>query len=414
MENQEPRTRARLAASIVLAAMIGAVVIGAIYLRTSPTPSNTNTSETATQLSYDRSAWPWIGSAQSTNGTASSLANLIVANITIGGFPDEISVDPNTNIVYIADDTLNKLTVVDLANDSVMATVALPGTASPGAGFAVDTATNMVYVPVWGCTAALGNVENSCFNGGAPSLGGIVAINGTTDKIVAEYHFDTFGGFALNPNTGVLFGIYGGPGTSSNSTATGSLLEINGSSGSLIANVPLGALPLDVAINTETNTAYVLACKEFYLNCAGTELLMVNATSGTLQSVSPLGFGELPFNLVVDTTTNVVYTMMEGPQNLTLVAIDGASGGIDYSKPIGTSCGEAGALAIDSTSDTIYATAGCLLVIDAPTGLLVSADYAGGQQFGYVAFNPTASQVYVTTGAGGDHGYLLVIPASAA
>lgn len=59
MENQEPRTRVRLAASIVLALMIEAAVVGAIYLRTNPTPSNTNARRTATQLSYGLSAWPW-------------------------------------------------------------------------------------------------------------------------------------------------------------------------------------------------------------------------------------------------------------------------------------------------------------------------------------------------------------------
>jgi len=418
MDSQKPRSRTKLAVSIVLVVVIGASLIGAAYLRTNSPSVNKSTSATASRSTSSQSASASTNSAQSANGTAPSISSVVVADITIDDllFPEEMAVNPNTNMVYVADDTLNKLAAVDLANHSVIATITLPGTASPGAGIGIDTATNMVYVPVWGCTAALG-VENSCFNGGVPRDGGVVAINGTTDTITAEYHFDTFAGFAVDSNTGVLFGVYGEQTANSNST-TGSLLEINGASGSLVANVSLGALPLSVAINPETNMAYVLACKEFSSNCAGTELLTVNGTSGSLQSVTPLSYGESPFNMVVDPLTNVVYAVMVGPQNLTLLAIDGTSGSVDYSKPLDQSCAAyAGALAIDTASGLIYASAGgCLLVITASTGLIANVLSAPSQQLQYVAFNPVASQVYATTGgasvnfAGSGFGHLLVLP----
>jgi hypothetical protein len=46
MENQEPRSRAKLAASVVLLVVIGASLIAAAYLRTNSTPTSTSTSTT--------------------------------------------------------------------------------------------------------------------------------------------------------------------------------------------------------------------------------------------------------------------------------------------------------------------------------------------------------------------------------
>ena len=49
MDNKEPRSRARLAASVVLLVVIGASLVAAAYLRTTPTPTSTSTSTTSSQ-----------------------------------------------------------------------------------------------------------------------------------------------------------------------------------------------------------------------------------------------------------------------------------------------------------------------------------------------------------------------------
>jgi hypothetical protein len=69
MDDQEPRSQARLAASIVLLVVIGASLIGAVYLGTKPTPAaNSSASQSATSATS-------MGGADSTSsgtGTASS------------------------------------------------------------------------------------------------------------------------------------------------------------------------------------------------------------------------------------------------------------------------------------------------------------------------------------------------------
>ena len=52
MENQEPRSRARLAASIVLLVVIGASLIAAAYLRTGQSPISASFDEPATPSDF--------------------------------------------------------------------------------------------------------------------------------------------------------------------------------------------------------------------------------------------------------------------------------------------------------------------------------------------------------------------------
>ncbi len=63
MDNQEPRSRARLAASVVLLVVIGASLIAAAYLRTSQTPTSTSTSTTSSQSATSSSIQPLSSSA---------------------------------------------------------------------------------------------------------------------------------------------------------------------------------------------------------------------------------------------------------------------------------------------------------------------------------------------------------------
>jgi DNA-binding beta-propeller fold protein YncE len=387
------------------------IVVAVLVLLALPLQSLNQRSTSLAQTTATTASYSTPTSASPANGTAPSISSVLVANVTVSGFPGEIAVNPNTNRIYISDEFSNILTVVDASSHSVIGTVALPGTAANGAGIAVDTTSDNVYVPVWGCTNVQ-DVNNSCISGpGTAQQAGIVAIDGATDNITGEYRFDV-GGLAVNPSTGILYGISVNAGLSSNST--GFLLEISEDSGSLIANISLGAGPLDVGVNAKTNMVYVTACKQLSLSCTGAELLVINGTSHSLQSVTPFSLNALNFSLAIDPSTNTVYTMGE-EQNLTLVAVDGASGKVVYSQAIGSSCAGSGGgvLALDIASGLIYASfdsQSFFLVINASTGRTVNMLSTPGW-LQYAAFNPAASQVYATSEAQSQKvGYLLTVP----
>jgi hypothetical protein len=335
---------------------------------------------------------------------------VLVANVTIRGYPGEIGVNPNTDRIYVSDLFANELTVVYASNHSLIDTITLPGTVE--FGIAVDTRSNTVFVPVAGCTNEV-NATNSCdSNGTGSQKGGIVEIDGNTDSIIGEIPINVER-LAIDPNTGLLYGVNGNLNFGSNSS--GSLLAIDESSGSLVSNTSLGAEPLSVAVNAESNTVYVAGCRQISLVCVGAEVLIVNGTSHGLQAMVPLDFDALNFNLVVNPTTDSIYTMGLGGANLTLVSVDGTSGLIRYSAAIGSSCAGAGGgtLAIDTASDLIYASfdsQSFFLVINASTGRTVNMLSTPGG-FQYAVFNSNASQVYVDSEAQNENaGYLLMIP----
>ena len=88
MENQEPRSRARLAASVVLLVVIGASLIAAVYLRTNSTPASTNTSTTtsiqsATSSSTSTSTSSTSSSESSTISSIQSQAGLQASCVTV-------------------------------------------------------------------------------------------------------------------------------------------------------------------------------------------------------------------------------------------------------------------------------------------------------------------------------------------
>jgi DNA-binding beta-propeller fold protein YncE len=194
-------------------------------------------------------------------------------------------------------------------------------------------------------------------------------------------------------------------------------LAIDSRKGSVIANTSLGAYPLSLAVDSDTNMVYVGACEQISLPCIGAEMLSVNGTSHEVQSVVPLNFDALNFNVVVDQATNTVYIMGEDGSNLVLASIDGVSGAVKYLSALGASCAGAGGgtLAINTASDQVVASFDgqeFLLFIDGPSGRIVNMVNASRGVYD-VAFNPSNSQAYLTMEAQREgFGYLLVLPAT--
>jgi DNA-binding beta-propeller fold protein YncE len=423
MNNQQPRRFTRVGAAIVIAALVisatalsyssfevtvtktstatTATTLTRVVTTTLP-PDTTTSTQTTTVISQENytitksvtqtstttitgpAVTSRITSTEMLNDTAPPISAYEVANVTIGGMPSEIAVDTNSNTIYVPDDFAEQVTVLNATTYSVIGTIRLPGSSEQG--IAVDPQRNVIYVPV---------------------SGGIVEINGSTNTVMRELPIN-IEELLVNPSTGTLYGVGGTINYSPMANSSGYLVAISEATGSVIANTTLDEYPMDVAIDTKTNMLYVMACRTPILVCLGAEIFMVNGTSHDVQSRIPLSVE--PSYLIVDPNTDTVYMMGIG-LNLTLFAINGASGATEYSSNLGGSCGGVGStnLVMNTATDQIYAAFNpvnsqpLFLVIDAQTGQI--ANMLSAEDTHYVAFNPATLQVYL--GIGRD---LLVLP----
>jgi len=335
------------------------------------------------------------------NASFSTFQSDALANITIPGFPGDIGIDANAGKIYVSDLFANKLTVLNSSSNTILDSIALPTTSF--SEIAIDQQRDIVYVPVIGCTN-LSNVSNSCssVNASTAQLRGIVEINGSTDKIFGKIPIFT-NQIAFNSVTGLLYGI-----TFSN------LLIIDPRSSALIANISLGAEHVGLALDTLTNMVYVDTC-QMSLACGNAQLLMINGTTHEIQSnVSLSFFDAINFPLAVDSKTDTIYVLGELPTNLTLYAINGTSGQIEYSSKIGSSCSGAGggSMVLDAQSQKLYAAfarQSFFLMIDTATGQPVKM-ITGGNGDQDVAFNPLSNLIYLTPEPQGNNGSLIALP----
>lgn len=335
-------------------------------------------------------------------GHVPSVSSVEIANVTIARdpyfYPSNMAVDANTSRIYVLDGTDN-VTVVDAQNYTAIGRIVLPG--SPSSGMAFDSKSNMIFVSTWGCTNEV-NVSNSCETYTVWPNGGIVEIDGNNDTIVGEIPI-TVDLLTVDPITGVL---YGTPDSNSGSN----LLAIDGQTGSLIANISLGAYAQSIALDSKTDVVYVSTCKGI-LGCGGGEVLGINgAALHLVQFVVPLNVNFVT-NLVVDAATDTVYIL--GTQaNLTLYSIDGSSGAILYASAIGPCGTGAEVLTINPTFDQLYFVSDSyFVVIDAASGSIVNMLSSSGAQ--NVVASPNGLYAYLAMEVGSQQfGYLLVIPSA--
>ncbi|MGA2909881.1 MAG: hypothetical protein ABSE36_19450 [Terracidiphilus sp.] len=101
-------------------------------------------------------------------------AQSLVATIPSGAGPVAVAVNPTTNMVYVADDTISTLLVINGATNTA---AAIPA-GGPLAGVAVNPTTNTIY-------ALNGGSQTSTLGGTVVTPGSIAVINGATSAISA-------------------------------------------------------------------------------------------------------------------------------------------------------------------------------------------------------------------------------------
>ncbi len=293
-------------------------------------------------------------------GAGSLQAQSVTATVTVGPCPNALAVDPVTDTVYVTSvvNTIcsgnNAVTVINGSSNATN-TIISDGTTTllNPLAIAIDPTTDLVYVT----------------DDDSPD-GSITLINGATNaasEIAPTTKTSVPSGVVVNPVTNTIYVMSLEEG---GSLANGAVTVINGSTGAITATIPVGATPIQIAINTVTNKIYVL-------NYSDNTVTVIDGATNAFSTV-PIGpgvtgvnVGSLPVSMAINTTTNKIYiggafeslsttTLAESFQ---MLVIDGATNAVSAitvsSSP--TSLGPlypAEYVAVDATTNMVYGTTG--------------------------------------------------------
>jgi YVTN family beta-propeller protein len=296
-------------------------------------------------------------------GSPLPISSVEAANISIGGSPRTIAIDPSTNRVYVADFFYNNLTVVDSKTNSVVARIALP--ADDNNGIAVDPNTNMVYVLV---------------------EGGVAEVNGTTNKVAGELQLDFgAGSMAYDPSNHMIYG--------SNGAGNGSLVGADVRTGDVVWNTSLGYWANSLAVDPQTNVVFAVGCYQGFV--CDSVVSVVDGTNGRILNKITLGNDAYP-RVTMNLVTHVAYVSGSAQ----LVALNGTTGRILF-QVNSMVCGPFDSMAADPSSNQLLVVSldyNYVLAYDGTSGALLNM-YSLPSTPQFVAFNSKTNEAYVTIGS---------------
>jgi YVTN family beta-propeller protein len=223
------------------------------------------------------------------NGTTNS----VVSAIDVGDTPDSIAVNPNTNMIYLANFGSNTVSVID-GTTNMLATAAEEIDVNVGEDIAVNPNTNMIYV------------ANSDSNT-------VSIINGTTNSVVSAIDVgDTPDSIAVNPNTNMIYLAKSDVDPVTSRDENGTVSVIDGTTNTLIVrDVRVGGGPADVAVNPDTNMVYTA-------NPESNTASIINGTTNNI--VAHIAVGNFPLSIAVNPNTNTIYVAKSGDNTLSVIA----------------------------------------------------------------------------------------------
>lgn len=206
----------------------------------------------------------------------------LLDTVLVGYEPAAVAVNPATNMVYVVNYYDNTVSVMNAANDTVVATVQV---GNEPEGLVVNPFTNRIYV-----------VNDD---------GTVTFIDGNTNKPstiqVGNYPWD----IAINTVTNKIYVTNYGDGTVS---------VIDGATNLVTATITVRDGPGALAINTSTNMIYVC-------NWSENTISVLNGANNT--NVTPILVGAAPSYVTVNSVTNKVY--VASYTDTTLSVINGAT-----------------------------------------------------------------------------------------
>ena len=215
-------------------------------------------------------------------------SNTEITQIPVGDGPQGVAVNPVTNRIYVVNVRDQTVSVINGNTNSVIDTI--PGFDFRPRYIDINTLTNRIYV---------GNEGN----GGGTTL---AVINGSTDKIIQNVPVG-FGpaGIAVNPVTNRIYTANGGSNTVS---------VVDGTTNSTVASIPVGQRPLGVAVDVVLNRIYALNVNEN----------SVSVIDGNTNAViDTIKVGQFPLGISADSISHRVFVTNQVDN--TFSVIDGMS-----------------------------------------------------------------------------------------
>jgi YVTN family beta-propeller protein len=321
----------------------------------------------------------------------------------VGSVLEPLAVNPVTNMIYVANQGNNSVTIID---GSTNETASVP-TVDGAYALAVNPATNKIYVPagygpspssvtvIDGATHATETIKTV---DSRPAMA--VAVNSVTNKIyISEYDGaltvidGATNGTTSVPVGGTIPAIAVNPVTNKiylTNDAGNSVTVIDGATNGRTA-VPVGAGPVAIAVNPATNTIYVVNCGPLdpgtgYCESAGSSVTVID---GATNKTTTEAEGSLPVAVSVNHATGAAYVANNdaagyGGGNVTVIAPTGSQTIPLKAKTEGVKDSQTiGGLAIWATTNsnpsfTTTVTSSFSPTSPAPTALYYQLDTAQG------------------------------------
>ena len=264
----------------------------------------------------------------------------ITTTIPVESMPTGVSVNPNTNRIYVANHGSNTVSVIDGDTNFVIATVPI---GDGPHGLSVNPNTNRIYVAnhgswPWGTTVSVIDGDTNTVIATVPV--GIrpvgIAVNANTNRIyVTNFESNTISvidgitntvsatvavgsgphGISVNPITNRIYvGIYWGS----------SVDVIDGDTNTVIASVPVGSPVAGIAVNPVTNHIYAT-------NHHSTTVAVVDGTTNTM--IDWVEVGSQPHGIAVNSNTNRIYVANYASSDVAV--IDGFTNVVTDTIPVG-------------------------------------------------------------------------------
>lgn len=344
-----------------------------------------------------------------------SFAETASSTVAVGVWPRYLAVNPSTNKIYVVNNSVGTVTVINGETHVPITTVTVGSNPS---AIAVNAVTNMIYVA---------NVENQGF-------GSVTIIDGATDIVSATV---TVGfspkALVVNPDTNKIFVA---------NSFSNSVTIIDAADSNSTSNVAVGTFPVALAVNPGTNMVYVansatngtvtvinaadnnstatVAVGSYpgavAVNMASGKVYVTNLYSDSVTVIDPansngttdVAVGSFPFAVAINQATNKIFVVNQGDGvgNSTVSTIDGTT------DTVGAPAVTVGVLAYDiaanqATNKVYVANRGndTVTMIDVATNTPTTLSAPVGQVWDApraVAVNRATNKIYVANEISGN------------
>ena len=295
-------------------------------------------------------------------GIIPPISNVVLANISVGGYAWNIAVNSNTDTIYETGPFSN-LFAIDGMTNKIKANISTGNQISNY--IEVNPNTDLVY------TAN-------------------VVIDGATNKIIGRLPYN-ISAIGIDSSTNVVYAAGENPDGSS------SIVAINGSNNQQIARILINGTAFGVAVNSRTHMVYLPICSNTAF-CTPSYVIAINGTSRSIVSRILIGQNprlNLPFAIAVNSITNMVYVATQQ-----LISINASTNSIVARTSLSAYTIQCRGIAVNTQSNQIYITGwglenfGSFFVVNGANYSLLNAFVGTGEPVG-VAFNSNNSEIYI-------------------